>query len=219
MDWQYIIDTLPALMAGLGMTLLVSSVAILASLLIGTIGGALRTSGIPLLEGAVIAYVEFVRGTPYLVQIFFIFYGLPNVGLTLSMFWSGAVALTVWASAFQIENVRAGLSSVGQGTKDASSSLGLHRWHHVAFVVTPIALRAALPSMMNTIVATIKNSAYLQTIGLVELTYVAISRVALEFRAVEMFAAICVIYLICVLVVSAAGNLLERRLNRPYAGR
>lgn len=219
MDWQYIYDTLPALMAGLGMTLTVSGVAILASLLIGAIGAALRTSGIRWVEGLVTAYVEFVRGTPYLVQIFFIFYGLPAIGLTLSMFWSGAAALTLWASAFQIENLRAGLLSVSQGTKDASASLGLRWRHHVLLVVAPIALRASLPSVMNTIVATVKNSAYLETIGLVELTFVAISHVALEFRAVEMFSAICVIYLICVLVISALGQWLERELNRPYGGR
>src|SRR5688500_978575 len=96
----------------------------------------------------------------------FYFYGLPSLGLRLSIFWSGVVALTVWASAFQIENFRAGLAAVGHGVRDASASLGLKRWHHALLIILPLAARAALPSSMNTIVATIKNSAYLQAIGL-----------------------------------------------------
>jgi His/Glu/Gln/Arg/opine family amino acid ABC transporter permease subunit len=162
MDFTYILDALPDLMSGLKVTLLVSGLAILLSCALGAIGAALRTSGFKPAEYVVTAYVEFTRGTPYLVQIFFVFYGLPSLGLRLSLFWSGVVALTVWASAFQIENFRAGLAAVGHGVRDASASLGLRRWHHVAFIVLPLASRAALPSTMNTIVATVKNSAYLQ---------------------------------------------------------
>jgi polar amino acid transport system permease protein len=163
--------------------------------------------------------VEFIRGTPYLVQVFFVFYGLPSLGLKLSIFWSGVVALTIWASVFHIESFRAGLSSVSKDMRDASASLGLGQIHHVLMVVFPIAARVALPSMLNTIVATIKNSAYLQAIGLVELTFVAVDRIAYEFRSTEMFLAICVIYLVVVIAVSNLGQQLEKRLNRPYAER
>jgi polar amino acid transport system permease protein len=219
MDWLYIYKALPDLINGLGMTLVVSGVAICLSLLLGVIGAALRTSGIRPLEMLVAGYVEFIRGTPYLVQIFFIFYGLPSIGIKLSIFWSGALALTIWASAFHIESFRASLSAVSQGVKDASASLSLKRWQHAWFIVLPLALRAALPSSMNTIIATVKNSAFLQAIGLVELTFVAVERIALEFRTVEMFASICVIYLLCVVILSGLGHRLEQRLNRPFAGR
>jgi polar amino acid transport system permease protein len=198
---------------------MVSGLAIILSCLIGALGAALRTSGFKPAEYAVRGYVEFIRGTPYLVQIFFIFYGLPSLGLRFSVFWSGVIALTVWASAFQIENFRAGLAAVGRGMNDASASLGLHRWHHALFVVLPLAARAALPSSMNTLVATVKNSAYLQAIGLVELTFVAVDRIAYDFRAIEMFFTICVIYLLCVFALSGLGHLVEQRLNRPFAGR
>jgi His/Glu/Gln/Arg/opine family amino acid ABC transporter permease subunit len=219
MDFNYILDALPDLMAGLKVTLMVSGLGILLSCIIGAIGAALRTSGFKPAEYIITAYVEFIRGTPYLVQIFFIFYGLPSLGLRLSIFWSGVVALTVWASAFQIENFRAGLAAVGHGVRDASASLGLKRWHHALLIILPLAARAALPSSMNTIVATVKNSAYLQAIGLVELTFVAVDRIAYDFRAIEMFFSICVIYLICVFALSGLGHTLERRLNRPFAGR
>jgi polar amino acid transport system permease protein len=219
MDFTYILNALPDLMSGLKMTLVVSGLAILLSCIIGALGAALRTSGFKPVEYAVTAYVEFIRGTPYLVQIFFIFYGLPSLGIRFSVFWCGVIALTTWASAFQIENFRAGLVAVGHGVHDASASLNLKRWHHALFVVFPLAARAALPSAMNTIVATVKNSAYLQAIGLVELTFVAVDRIAYDFRAIEMFFSICVIYLLCVFTIAGLGHLVEQRLNRPFAGR
>lgn len=219
MDFTYILEALPDLLTGLRMTLLVSALAIVLSCAIGVIGAALRESTLAPLRYLVTAYVEFIRGTPYLVQIFFIFYGLPSLGLRFSVFWSGVIALTVWASAFQIENFRAGMAAIGQGVKDASASLGLKRWQHALLVVLPLAARAALPPTMNTIVATVKNSAYLQAIGLVELTFVAVDRIAYDFRAIEMFFSICVIYLICVFAISGLGHLLEQRLNRPFAAR
>ncbi|WP_367889918.1 ABC transporter permease subunit [Neorhizobium galegae] len=95
----------------------------------------------------------------------------------------------------------------------------LKRWQHSVFVILPLATRAALPSAMNTIVATVKNSAYLQAIGLVELTFVAVDRIAYDFRAIEMFASICVIYLLCVFTISGLGYVVERRLSRPFGGR
>lgn len=218
-DWAYIWEAVPDLIDGLVMTLLVSFLAIVFSLLAGTVGCALRVSSSKILNYLIATYVEFIRGTPYLVQVFFVFYGLPSLGLKLSIFWSGVVALSIWASAFHIESFRAGLSSVSRDIRNASASLGLRPWQHGLFVVFPIAARSSFPSTLNTVVSTIKNSAYLQAIGLVELTFVAVDRIAYEFRSIEMFLAICAIYLAVVLVVSALGHRLERRLDRPYLGR
>lgn len=216
-SWIYIWETMPRLLRGLVVTLQVSAVSVVLSLVLGMLGAWMR--GLPSrgLSFAATAYVEFIRGTPFLVQIFFIYYGLPSIGIVLSDFWSGVLALTLWASSFHIESFRAGYATITTGIQDAAASLGLRRWHYGLFVAFPLMLRAALPSLLNTVVATIKNSAYLQTIGLVELTFVAVERVAYEFRTLEMFATICVIYLICVFIVSALGHRLEARLNRPYA--
>src|SRR5215204_4070308 len=157
MDFAYIISALPDLMSGLKVTLMVSLLAILFSGAIGAAGAALRTSDFKPAEYAVTAYVEFIRGTPYLVQIFFIFYGLPSLGVRFSVFWSGVIALTVWASAFQIENFRAGLAAVGHGVRDASASLGLWPLHHALFVALPLEDPAAPRSFMNARAATEKN--------------------------------------------------------------
>ena len=218
-DWEYLWTTLPALLAGLRMTLLVSAIAIVSSLAIGGAAAMLRLSGRAVPSALARGYVSFIRNTPILVQLFFIFYGLPALGLRLSAFWSGILTLALWGGAYHAESFRAGYIGVSRSTREAALSLSLRPWHYVLLVALPIALRTALPSLLNTSIAMLKNSSYLQAIGLAELTFVAIDRVALEFRTIEMFAAICVLYLVFVLGLSAAASRLDLRLQRPFLAR
>lgn len=215
-DWAYLYETLPALLRGLQMTILISVLAIAISLAIGAAGAAMRLSGRPLLEWPARAYVSFIRNTPLLVQLFFIFYGLPAIGLRLSAFWSGVLCLALWGGSYHLENFRAGYLSVSRGTKEAASALALKSWQYALLVALPIALRTAIPSMANTSIAMLKNSSYLQAIGLAEMTFVAIDRISLEFRTIELFAAICAFYLILVLLLSAGAARLEAILQRPF---
>lgn len=215
-DFDYVVAAAPALLGGLGVTVVVSALSIALATAIGIAGAAARVLRVPVLGRAAGFYVEFIRNTPLLVQIFFIFYGLPPLGLTLSLFWSGVLALTVWGGAFNVENFRAGFLAVGKGLVEASLSLGLDRWRTLRLVAFPLALRVALPSVLNTSVSVLKNSAYLQAIGLAELTYVAMDRVALDFRTLEMFAALGVLYLGLVLSLSWAVRRVEHELQRPF---
>ena len=123
-DVPYLLRHLPALGRGLALTIQVSALAIVLSVFVGLVGASLRVMRFPVLSQAAAAYVEFIRNTPLLVQLFFVFFGLPTVGLTLSLFWSGVFALTLWAGAFQIENVRGGLASVSPGLNEAARALG-----------------------------------------------------------------------------------------------
>lgn len=160
-------------------------------------------------------YVEFIRNTPLLAQLFFIFYGLPSLGLGLSVYWSGVAALTVWGGAYNVENMRGGFLAVSKGMREASQSLGLRPLHYL-WLVAILGLRVAIPAMLNTSVSVLKNSSYLQAIGFAELTFVAMERVATEFRTLEMFAAIGVLYLVLVLILSFAVRRLEFHLQRPF---
>lgn len=215
-DFAYLTGQWPALMRGLWLTVQVSALSIVLSILVGVLGAAARVLQVPVLDKLVIGYVEFIRNTPLLAQLFFIFYGLPGLGLRLSLFWSGVLCLTVWAGAYQIENVRGGLETVGKGLREAAFSLGLSPWRFFRLVAAPMAIRVGLPSMLNTSISLLKNSSYLQAIGLAELTYVAIDRISMDFRTIEMFAAICVIYLLLVLTLSFLASRLEYRLNAPF---
>src|SRR5262245_44834257 len=124
-DWAYLYETLPALLRGLQMTILISVLAIAISLAIGAAGAAMRLSGRPLLAWPARAYVSFIRNTPLLVQLFFIFYGLPAIGLRLSAFWSGVLCLALWGGSYHLESLRAGYLGVSRGTKEAASALAL----------------------------------------------------------------------------------------------
>ncbi|CAN7376676.1 amino acid ABC transporter permease [Bosea sp. LjRoot237] len=215
-DFAYLTAQWPALMRGLWLTVQVSALSIVLSILVGVLGAAARVLQVPVLDKLVVGYVEFIRNTPLLAQLFFIFYGLPGLGLRLSLFWSGVLCLTIWAGAYQIENVRGGLETVGKGLREAAFSLGLSPWRFFRLIAAPMAIRVGLPSMLNTSISLLKNSSYLQAIGLAELTYVAIDRISMDFRTIEMFAAICVIYLLLVLTLSFLASRLEYRLNAPF---
>jgi His/Glu/Gln/Arg/opine family amino acid ABC transporter permease subunit len=215
-DLNYLMMQWPALLDGVLMTLRVSLLAISCSLLIGILGGAVRSFRIPILSQAVVLYVELIRNTPILVQLFFIFYGLPAIGLELSLFWSGVVCLSLWAGAYQVENIRGGLATVEQKMREASMALSLKPHQYFYLVALPIAFRTSLPAVLNTAISLLKNSSYLQAIGLAELTFVAVDRIATDFRAIEMFSAICVMYLILVAVLSLLTGRLSAHLQRPF---
>jgi polar amino acid transport system permease protein len=215
-DLAYLARHLPALGRGLLLTVQASAIAIVLSIVIGLVGASLRVAKVPVLAQAVALYVEFIRNTPLLVQIFFVFFGLPALGLTLSLFWSGVLALTLWAGAFQTENVRGGLAALSPGLNEAARALGLKRVQYLRLVGLPLAVRIGLPAMLNTCVSLIKNSAYLSAIGLQELTGVAFDRIATDFRAFEMLAVLLVGYLSVVLSLSAAVRVLEHRLHAPF---
>jgi len=106
-DVHYIYAQLPALWRGLLMTLEVSSISIAISILAGMAGAAIKVMRVPVLTPLINGYVEFIRNTPLLAQMFFIYFGLPSAGVTLSLFWSGVLTLSLWASAYQIETFAA----------------------------------------------------------------------------------------------------------------
>jgi polar amino acid transport system permease protein len=216
-DLAYLVQQAPALWRGFLLTLAVSGAALVLSLLLGISGAMARDRQVPFLSQIVAGYVEVVRNTPLLVQIFFIVYGLPAIGLRLTLFWSGVVALGLWAGAFQVENVRGGLSTVGRGLREAGASLGLRPLPVLLLIALPLALRSSIPAMLNTAVSMLKNSAYLQAIGLMELTFVAVDRISMDFRALEMFATLLLVYVGLVLLLSFAAGTLERRMRRAYA--
>ncbi len=215
-DLDYLVAQWPALLDGLVMTLKVSVLAIVLSLAIGVVGGAVRLFRVPLMAQLAALYVELIRNTPILVQLFFIFYGLPAVGLGLSLFWSGVLCLSLWAGAYQVENLRGGLATVERGMREASLALNLKPWQYFCLIALPIAVRTALPAVLNTAISLLKNSSYLQAIGLAELTFVAVDRIATDFRALEMFSAICVLYLCLVAVLALATQRLSAHLQRPF---
>lgn len=215
-SFPYIWGASPDLLYGLLVTMQISIIAILISVVIGTICASLRLFKVPVLSQIATGYVHFIRSTPLLVQIFFIFYGLPSIGMGLDGFWSGVLALSLWGGAYNTENVRGGLLAVDKGLEEAASSLGLRPIFYLRHIALPIGLRVCIPALLNTAVSVLKNSSYLQAIGVAELTFVAMNRVALDFRTLEMFLAIGLIYLGLVLILSLGVRRIEYVMNKPF---
>ncbi|MCC7016977.1 MAG: amino acid ABC transporter permease [Rhodospirillales bacterium] len=215
-SFVYIADSLPALLGGLVMTVQVSLLSIACAVVVGVFGAAIRVFDVPVLSQAVRFYVHMIRTTPILAQLYFIFYGLPSLGIPLSLYWSGVLCLVLWGGAYNIENVRGGFLAVSKGLRMAADALGLERAQYLRYVALPLGLRVSTPAILNTSVSVLKNSAYLQTIGLVELTFVAMERSAMDFRTLENFAAICVLYLALVWTLSYFVRRIENHLHKPF---
>ena len=216
-DWQYIWDNRQALVDGLENTLQVAALGIAGAFAIGLILGAARAHRVPILSQVAAAYVEVMRNTPILVQIFFLFYGLPRVSehFTFEPFTVATLAVMIWGGAFNTENFRAGFEAVPYRYREAGLALGFSRLANFFNVTLPIGGRIALPSSINTYIAVLKNTALMTAIAFPELTNVAMDFVATDFRTYEMFLVLAVAYLTIVWGLSALIRALEARLAIP----
>lgn len=212
-DVGYIIKTLPLLLTGLKMTIFISLLSMIFSLLIGMSGAVIRTLKLPILSQIVTVYVEIIRNTPLLVHVFFLYFGLPAVGIKLSALAVGILSLSLWGGAFAVENFRGGTDSVPKALIESGQSLGLSTWQIVMNIIVPLGFRISFPAFSNTAVSVIKNSAYMTGIGVVELTFMAVDRMAYDFKTYEMLFSIAVIYLILIWGTSYLFSKIEKRLD------
>jgi His/Glu/Gln/Arg/opine family amino acid ABC transporter permease subunit len=198
-------------------TLKVSALAILGALLIGATLGAARAHRIPVISQLTAVYVEVIRNTPILLQIFMIFYALPQFGILLDQFTVALVSVMVWGGAFNSENFRAGFEAVPQRYREAGAALGFGRLGTFANVTLPIGARIALPSSINTYISVLKNTSLMYVIGYPELTTTALNIAALTVETLEALTVLAVVYLALVWSLSALIRLLEARLALPEA--
>ncbi|HWT79583.1 MAG TPA: amino acid ABC transporter permease, partial [Candidatus Methylomirabilis sp.] len=180
---------LPYLLQGAGLTVLISSVAMLLALILGMITALLSQLPWRLPRALTRAYVEIFRNTPLLIQIFIVYFGLPQLGLKLSAFLSGLSALTLYTAAYNTEIFRAGLEAVPKGQHEAARSTGLTSLQEAIHVIIPQALRISFPALGNNLVSLVKNSSLVSTIGMVELMFVANDISFNNFRSFEIYGA------------------------------
>ena len=212
---SFVSDNFDELQAGLRRTLQVSAIAIAGAFFIGLILGAARAHRIPVISQLAAIYVEVIRNTPILVQIFFLYFGLPQVGIRLDAFTVAWLAVTVWGGAFNTENFRAGFEAVPHRYREAGLALGFSRIATFVNVTLPIGGRIALPSSINTYISVLKNTSLLYVIAYPELTTTALEIQALTLETVETFTVLAVTYLTLVWTMSALIRLLESRLALP----
>ena len=216
-SFSYIEASLPALLGGLVMTVQISAVSMTGAVLVGIVGASIRIIDVPVLSHLIRAYVHLIRTTPILAQLFFIFYGLPSIGLGLSLYWSAVLCLVLWGGAYNIENIRGGFLAISRGLQDAAKALGLKPVQYLIAIALPLGMRISIPAVLNTSISVLKNSSYMQVIGLAELTYVATERSAMDFRTLENFAVICAFYLALIWGLSYVVRRIEAILHKPFA--
>jgi polar amino acid transport system permease protein len=210
-NFQAIVEALPQLGTGLLNTLYLTFLGILLSSVFGLICSVLRISKNILIRTLLAIYVEIFRNTPIVAQIFYLYFVLPTVGIKISAFNCGLIALVLHFNAYNIDVFRSGLEAVPAGLKEAGKALGLTSFQRLILIVMPIALRVCLPALVNNYVAVLKNTAYVSIIGVMELTFVAGAIVADDFTFMEMYSTISLLYILLVFGLTWTLRLVEKR--------
>ena len=212
-DWAFAWDILPDLLRGLWVTVQATAVGIVIAMVLGLVLAIARRSTIKVISWPVAAFVEFVRGTPLLVQLFFLFYVLPTTfDVVLSGFVTGALGLGIHFACYTSESYRAGIESVDRGQWEAATAVNLNAATTWTKVVLPQAIPTVIPALGNYLVAMLKDAPLLSTITVLELLAEAKRIQSVTFRPTEAFTMAGVLFL----AVSIPSATLVRFLERRY---
>jgi putative glutamine transport system permease protein len=197
-------------------TLQVSLVALVLALALGTVIAVFRISGVRPLEWLGTGYVEFIRNTPLVIQVFFFYAGLPSIKIQLPTFWVGSLGLAIYTSSYIAEVIRAGIQSVPKGQMEAARSSGLTYIQAMWYVILPQAFKLIIPPLGNQFINLVKNSSVLAIIAGGDIMYVADS-VGAEIDITPVYLFVAILYLLLNIPLSLLVNFLEKRWARPGA--
>ncbi|GGH22283.1 hypothetical protein GCM10008013_20650 [Paenibacillus segetis] len=200
-------------MTGLQYTLLLAAIGVLCGFILGLLVALLRMSKWAGVRFIGHAWVEFLRGTPMLVQLFIIHYGLATFGINFSPIQSGAITLSINSSAYLAEIFRAGIQGVDRGQGEAARSLGLTRGMSMRFIIIPQAIKSVLPAIGNEFITIIKESSIVSFIGVTELMFQSGSVVGITYNGMTPYLIVAVMYFILTFTFSRILGVFERRLK------
>ena len=199
---------------GVRESLLLALYTVLFGTLLGIIVTLLRRTKIAPIRWLMTLYVEFIRGTPLLVQALIFCYGVPSIGIKIERHTLAIISLIINSSAYMSEIIRAGIDAIDRGQTEAAFSLGMSKLQNMIYIVLPQAIKTTLPAMGNEFVVIIKESSVLYAVGIYELTYQATKMAATNYRYLETMVVAALIYFVLTFVTSKLLGLLERRLKR-----
>ncbi|WP_246858541.1 amino acid ABC transporter substrate-binding protein/permease [Citricoccus sp. SGAir0253] len=212
--WGLVVTAIPALMTGLGNTLLVTLISFALAMVLGVVFGFFKISRNPVLRGIAVAFVSVFRGTPILVWAFFFYFGLPQlIGTPVNIWVAGVLTLTLNGAAYIAEIVRGAVQAVDPGQMEAARSLGLGYGKSMQRVVLPQAFKIMTPSLINQLVIMLKDSSLLLAIGFAELLYQAQQIYASNFRVTEVLLIVAVIYFVVITLLTQLANYVDRKVN------
>ncbi|AET92088.1 MULTISPECIES: glutamine ABC transporter permease GlnP [Caballeronia] len=213
-DLSVIVDAVPALMHGARLTVLITLAGLAGGMLVGLLFGLMRAYGNALCQRIAFTYIEFVRGTPIVVQVMFIYFALPLLlHVRVDAMSAAIVSIVINSGAYIAEIVRGAFLSVPRGLKEAGLALGMPGWRVLAFVVGPVALRRMTPALGNQFIVSLKDTSLFIVIGVGELTRQGQEIMASNFRAVEIWTAVALIYLCMIGALTFGLRTMERRMR------
>jgi polar amino acid transport system permease protein len=217
-DVDFVLTTLPAFIAAVGVTLQVGLIAIGTSLCVALINAAIAVFQVPVLRSLVRLYVELARNTPLLIQLFFIYFALPTIGIRISGFASAIIAMTFLGGAYLTEILRAGVEAVPKAQIESGLSIGLSRWQLLRHVILPQAGILSLPALFANFVFLLKETTVVSAVAVPEILYTTKSYIALYYKTYEMLAVMTGLCVLLFVPLSLLLRLVERRLQHGQFG-
>ena len=211
-DWGIILESIPLLAEGVIVTLQVSALSAVLGLALGVALGLGALSRNRAARWAVAAYVDFIRGTPLLIQIFLVFFALPMIGIRFDEFSAGVVALSLNSAAFVAEVVRGGVGAIERGQAEAAKAIGMRHRQVLVYILLPQAYRQMVPPLTNELISLVKNSSLLSVISVYELTRAGQAIISVHFVPFEIYTLLALYYYVLIKALSWLSVQLERKL-------
>ena len=216
MNWEFIGKYLPMYEKAALLTVKIGVIGILFAILLGLVCAAIQYYKVPVLRWIVAVYVELSRNTPLLVQLFFIYYGLPKIGIKTNAEICGIAGLAFLGGSYMAEAFRSGLEAIEPIQTESAYSLGMSRLQTLRYVILPQAVSTSMPAFMANVIFLLKETSVFSAVSLMDLMFTAKDLIGLYYKTPECLFLLVVFYLIILLPVSLLGSWLERRVR--YAG-
>ncbi len=218
MDWDAIISYLPRYKDALLLTVKIGWLGILLAFIIGVLCAAVIHQKIPVLRQITGFYIELFRNTPLLVQLFFLYFALPKVGVRVSPQFCGSLGLGLLGGAYMAETFRSGLENIAPIQSESAQSLGMSKMQAFRYVILPQAVSSSVPGLLANVIFLLKETSVFSTISLMDLMFTAKDLIGMYAKTIECLTLLVVFYLIMLLPVSILGSLVERRLRHAEFG-
>lgn len=211
--FEQLVHSLPFFLKGLWMTVVVSGLSLVAGTVIGFVWGIIRAGKGRVLKRIIGGWVDLIRGTPFLVQVFIVFFILPEAGIHLEAFPAAVIALTNLSACFICEIVLAGIQAIPSGQREAATASGLSSYHQLRHIVLPQAMRIILPPLVGQYVLLIKDSSIVSVIGITDVTRAGWLTVQRIPEGIMVFGLVGILYFVICYPLIRLSNTLEKRMT------
>ena len=216
-EFQYSVmwESVPVLLGGLKLTIIITLAGLLFGFMLGALAGLMKISRNPLIRRIAGAYVEAIRGTPLMVQVMFLYFGLPlALGMRIPPLAAGIIAIAVNSGAYIAEIVRGAIQSINKGQMEAGRSIGLTHLQAMRYIIWPQAFKRMIPPLGNQFIISLKDTSLLVVVGVGELTRQGQEIIAENFRAFEVWLTVAILYLAMTMTIAKLLRMLEKRMLR-----